>query len=48
MKNIDILDDDSPQLEEDDESIEIEESMEESQRNVFREHGIKEKALGNF
>ena len=48
MKNIDILDDDSPQLDEDDLSIEIEESMEESQRNVFREHGIKDKALGNF
>ena len=46
MKDVDILDS-SPQLEEE-QSFEVEETLEESQRNSFCEQGIKEKALGNF
>ena len=48
MKSIDILDDTSPQIDEDNESLEVEETLEESQRNVFRTEGISDKAHGNF
>ena len=48
MKSIDILDDHSHQVDDNDQSLEVEETLEESQRNVFRTEGISDKAHGNF